>query len=114
MLVKIKKNAKQAYINYMIHSCQSSYSDSYAEIMKRLSGKTCQVDTKCLFLTSFNVIDPDNTDNIIDVRELFCEEVIEDIRHLKEKCCYCYNIQDKGFSNNCQKCGSDKFLKSLI
>ena len=114
MQVRIKKNAKQYYISYMVHSCQSFYSDSYAEIMERLSGRICKVDTECLFATSFNVIDPDFPDKIIDIKELFCEEVIGEIRHLKEKCNYCFHIQDKGFSNNCQKCGKNNYLKSLI
>jgi hypothetical protein len=82
MQVIVKKDAKNAYIGYMIHSCHSSYSDSFAETMDRLAGRTCEVDTKYLFPSSFNVIDPDDPDKIIDVRWLFCEEVIDDIRDL--------------------------------
>ena len=112
MEVKIKKNAKQAYIGYMVHSCKTGYSDSYAAIMDRLAGRTCKVDTRHLFKTSFNVIDPDNPEIVIDVRWLFCEEVIDDIRGQKMKCTYCGETQDKG--TKCSKCNRTDYLENLL
>ncbi len=111
MQVVIKDNAKQAYIGYMVHSCRTSYSDSYAEIMDRLSGRTCEVDTRHLFKTSFNVIDPDNPEIIIDVRWLFCE-VINDIRGQKMKCTYCGETQD--IDTKCSKCNKTDYLENLL
>jgi hypothetical protein len=112
MQVKIKKDAKQAYIGYMVHSCRTSYSDSYAETMDRMSGRTCEVDTRHLFKTSFNVIDPDNPEMVIDVRWLFVEEVIDDIRGQKMRCGYCGETQDKG--TICTKCKKTDYLENLL
>ena len=75
MKVRIKKSAPNSYIGYMVHSCRSSYSDSYVEIMKRLAGRIVEVDTKYMFPTAYNIIDPDNPDKIISVQKLFCDEI---------------------------------------
>jgi len=75
MKVKIKKDAKSAYIGYMIHSCKTSYCDYYAEIMSRLAGRIVEVDTEYQFKTSYNIIDPDKPGKIISVQKLFCDEL---------------------------------------
>jgi hypothetical protein len=73
--VRIKQEAKSSYIGYMVHSCRSSYSDTYAKTMARLAGRVCDIDEQYDFPTSYNVIDPDNPDKIISVQKLFCEEI---------------------------------------
>lgn len=111
MKVKIKENAKQTYINYMVISCHNNYSDSYASIMEKLSGKIVEVDTKHLFKNSFNIIDPENPDKIIDLQNYLVEEIIDDIRYLKMKCNYCGFTQDKDII--CSKCKKTNFLENL-
>ena len=73
--VRIKDNAKEAYIGYMIHSCHSSYCDRYVKIMERLAGRVVEADMEYTFPTSYNIVDPDNPNNIISVQKLFCEEI---------------------------------------
>jgi len=111
MKVKIKENAKSVYINYMIISCYSNYSDSYAKKMERLSGKTLEVDIGCLFKNSFNIIDPENPDKIIHLSEYLVKEVIDDIRYLKMKCNYCGMDQDKDII--CSRCKKTNFLENI-
>jgi len=72
MKVRIRPKADRLYMNYMVHSCRSCYSNTYMVKMKRLSGRIVEVDTKYTFLTSYNIIDPDNPDKIISVQKLFC------------------------------------------
>ena len=95
----------------MVISCHNNYSDSYASIMERLSGKIVDVDIKYLFKNSFNIIDSENPDKIIDLQEYLVEEVIDDIRYLKMKCNYCGFIQDK--NEICSKCKKTNFLEKL-
>ena len=111
MKVIIRQDAKSAYINYMVHSCHSSYCDDYAALMDEIAGMTLEVDTKYLFKTSFNVVHPTDKDRCIDVRWLLCDEVIDDIRHLKMKCGYCGETQDKG--TVCINCTRDDCLDDL-
>lgn len=112
MQVKIKDNAKQTYINYMTLSCQPSYSEIYCKIMERLQGRVCEVDTKHLFKTSFNVIDPDDSSKIIGVRWVFCDVVGEDIRLKKMKCNWCGKTQD--IADKCCECDRKEYTERLL
>ena len=71
MKVQIKKNAKEAYIGYMIHRCRSPYSDSYCKIMERLAGRVVEVDIKYTF---------DGIENVETKRlqfDIFAEKLLE-------------------------------------
>ena len=71
------QNKKRCEVSlYRVYgSFLSVYSDEYAKIMERLAGRVVEVDDRFNFPCSYNIIDPDDTFTVIDVRKLFCEEI---------------------------------------
>lgn len=109
MKVAIRKDAKQAYINYTVITFRLPYANEYAETMDRLAGRICEVDTENLFPDSFNVIDPDTEADIIHVHCRLVEDVIYDLRPYMMKCQYCGTTQEP--AAKCERCGCDKSMK---
>jgi hypothetical protein len=109
MKVVIRKEAKQAYIGYMVHSCHSPYSDSFAAMLDKIAGQEIEVETDHLFLDQFNTVPiPGVSEKGLRVTNQNITRVIDDVRPFKMRCQFCGKTSDLG--DVCPDCGKTEYL----
>lgn len=109
MKVKVREDAKMAYIGYMVHTCHSGYSNEWAATLEKVQGMTIEIETDHLFVDQFNTVPiPGVSDNGLRLMNRDVSEVIDDIRPLKMKCSWCGKTADIG--DICPKCGKVEYL----
>lgn len=109
MRIRIRDDAKSAYIGYMVHSCHMPYSDEWARTLEKVQGMTIEVETEHLFVDQFNTVPiPGVSELGLRLMNNSVAEVIDDIRPSKMKCGWCGKCADIG--DVCPKCGKSKYL----
>lgn len=112
MKIKIRSDAKQAYINSVPfgNGWSMPINWEWAETMEKIQGMTLEVETEYLFKDQFNTgpIEGISKDGL-RIMLTVVEEVIDDIRPFKQRCNWCGKISDIG--PKCPHCDKEEYLE---
>jgi rubrerythrin len=116
MKIKIKKSAPVIYRKGLNKRPTDGYSKrelEWIDTLKKVSGKTIEVETDYLFNNQFNTAPIKGvSERGLRIMENLVEEVIDDERIGKYKCNWCGGYSEK--KDKCPNCGKAKYLKPLF
>ena len=115
MKIKIMDNASGYYRSLQLCGGRGNrcniFNEKWYEILKKIDGKTLEVETKYLFKDQFNTVPiKDVSEQGLRIMGNMVDEVMDDVRIDKKKCCYCGTVTEN-INKKCPKCNKSEYFE---